>query len=337
MKKYFPILLSKAGELTALSKLSQNVKDEMSPILQVLPDSTENIKKFVSEWNFADNELFLDFSLYGADLSTIRRFISDLVSLNMNVVPVLQSNSEDIYIDVLERLFLDGEIEKIGFRFSNNSGGFIDINDNIDEMLSTLSISESQVSLILDFGLVDENNYNTFAALAINLIRQINNSADYDNLIVASGSFLENLTSLTPPGRLYKLQRYEWDIWNSILAQSEIANNIRYSDYGTKYPYYTEANFQGSCSIKYTTETEYAIYRGELSGNHQHGNGQYITFANRLLNSNDYSGETFCWGDERVEFYARQDLNDPKKKTGNAGKWVEISQNHHMTLIHSLL
>lgn len=337
MKKYFPILLSKAGELAALSKLSPIVKNEISPILQVLPNSIENIKKFVSEWNFTDNELFLDFSLYGVDLSTIRRFISDLVSLDINVVPVLQSNSKTIYIDTLERLFLDGEIEKVGFRFSNNSGGFININDNINDLLSTLSISESQVSLILDFGLVDENNYNTFAALAINLIRQINNSADYDNLIVASGSFLENLTSLTPAGKLYKLPRYEWDIWNSILAQSEIANNIKYSDYGTKYPYYTEANFQGSCSVKYTTEKEYVIYRGELSGNHQHGNGQYITFANRLSNSNDYSGEAFSWGDERVKFYAEQDLNDSRKKTGNAGNWVEISQNHHMTLIHSIL
>jgi hypothetical protein len=206
----------------------------------------------------------------------------------------------------------------------------------LSEMLTSLEISESQVSILLDFGLVDENNYNNYAALAINTIQAIPNSKDFDNIIIASGSFLENLGSLTPAGRVYRLQRYEWNIWNLIITQLK-QNNIKYSDYGIKYPYYAEANFQGSCSIKYTVESEYVIYRGEISSNHKDGNGQYIAFSERLVNSNDYLGEEFSWGDEKIIFYAQQDLKDPKKKTGNATSWVEISQNHHLTLIHSLL
>ncbi|WP_414649380.1 beta family protein, partial [Chitinophaga sp.] len=53
--------------------------------------------------------------------------------------------------------------------------------------------------------------------------------------------------------------------------------------------------------------------------------------------SPDYSGLTFSWGDDRIDFYARQVLTDPNRKTGNARSWVEISQNHHITLLHSLL
>ncbi|HAO09379.1 MAG TPA: hypothetical protein DCQ50_20905 [Chryseobacterium sp.] len=336
MKKYFPILLSKAGELTALSKLSEPVKNQLTPIIQVLPDSLESIITFASNWDFEGNEIFLDFSLFGNNNLPLRRFISDLVNLNVNIVPVINHNANPEYIDLLERLFLDGEIEKVSFRFSNSIGGFINFNRMLAEMLNYLNISESQVSILLDFGLVDENNYNNSAALAINIIQSIPNSEDFDNIVVASGSFLENLGSLNPPDRVYRLQRYEWNIWNLIITQIQ-QNNIKYSDYGIKYPYYTEANFQGSCSIKYTVESEYVIYRGEVSSNHRDGNGQYITFSGRLINSNDYMGENFSWGDEKINFYASQDLRDPKKKTGNATSWVEISQNHHLTLIHSLL
>lgn len=336
MKKYFPILLSKAGELTALSKLSENVKNEVSPILQVLPDTTESITTFAANWDFPNNEIFLDFSLFGNNISPLRRFISDLVNLNINVVPVLHHGVNDQFIILIQRLFLDGEIEKVCFRFSNGSGGFINFNTMLVEMLTSLQISESQVSILLDFGLVDENNYNNYAALAINTITAIPNSTDFNNLIIASGSFLENLGSLNPPGQVYRLPRYEWYIWNLVVEKLKL-ENIKYSDYAIKYPYYTEANFPGSCSIKYSVELEYVIYRGEIASNHRDGNGQYITFSERLVNSNDYLGEDFSWGDQKINFYAQQNLADPKKKTGNATSWVEISQNHHITLITNIL
>ncbi len=337
MKKYFPILLSKSGELTALTKLDQSVKDEISPILQVLAGNIDHIKKFASDWDFTDNELFLDFSLYGDDYSLVRSFIGDLGSLNINIVPVLQLNSIQKYFNILKTLLATGEITKLGLRFSNSSGGFIDFNNKISGLLSSLGISEKQASVILDFGLIDEHNYNTNAALGVSLINSLPKSSNYDNIVIASGSFLENLGSLSPAGRVYRIQRFEWDMWNSIINAKGIPQNIRYSDYGTKYPYYSEANFLGSCSIKYTVESEYVIYRGEISTNHKDGNGQYISFSEKLVNSNDYLGEHFSWADERIKFYSEQNLKDPKKKTGNATNWVEISQNHHLTLIHSLL
>lgn len=337
MKKYFPILLSKSGELTALSKLNQNVKDELSPILQVLSGNIEHIKKFASSWDFTDNELFLDFSVYEDDFSLVSHFISDLISININVIPVVQLNSSKEYIDILRVLFLNGGVVKLGIRFSNASGGFIDFNNKITGMLSSLNISEKQASIILDFGLIDRHNYNTNAALGASLINNLPQSSDYDNIIIASGSFLENLSSLSPAGRVYRIQRYEWDMWNSIINVQGLPKNIKYSDYGTKYPYYSEANFLGSCSIKYTVESEYVIFRGEISTNHKDGNGQYITFSEKLVKSDDYLGEHFSWADEKINFYAEQNLKDPKKKTGNATSWVEISQNHHLTLLHSIL
>jgi hypothetical protein len=273
MKKYFPILLSKAGEIKALSKLSLNVKVEIAPVIQVLTDGYDRVETFAStEWSFDDNELFLDFSLC-APLDTVRTrtLITNLSTAGVNVVPVLQTNSDARYIALLQILIVNGAVSNVCIRFSNGSGGFLNINAQVLPILITLAINRNQASILLDFGFVENHNFNMIAALIITIINGINHIADYNNIILASSSFLENLTALTPSGRLYRLQRYEWEIWQTVIAQPGIAGIVKYGDYGTKYPFYAETNFPGSCSIKYTLPTEFIIYRGEISSNHAQG------------------------------------------------------------------
>jgi hypothetical protein len=339
MKRYFPVLLSKAGELKALSNLAQNVKDEIAPVIQVLADNFDRIEEFASaNWAFDDNQLFLDFSLCDPfDRVATRGLITNLTVAGVNVTPVLQSNSNHTYNTLLQTLIGNGTVSNVCIRFSNGSGGFINISTQVATMLGILAINRNQTSILLDFGLVENHNYNIISALAIDIITDIKHKPDYNNIIVASSSFLENLSTLTSVGRLYRLQRYEWDIWQTLIAHSGFAGIVKYGDYGTKYPFYAEANFQGSCSIKYTLPAAFLVYRGEISGNNSQGNGQYIIFADRLVRNADYSGAAFSWGDTQIDFYARQVLGNPKRKTGNATNWVEISQNHHITLLHSIL
>ena len=337
MKKYYPILLSKAGELTALSKLTQTSKEEVVPILQVLSKDISKIEAFHSDWNFIGNELFLDFSLVAdLDTSLIKKLIIDLQNNGVNIVPVVLENSTQEYLTLIKNLIYNLEVDKICIRFSNDNNGFLNINTSIKTLINNLGINSKQVSLLLDFGFIRSLNHKVIEGLAVNVINSITNLTDYENIIISSGSFLDNLGSLTPAGKVYRLPRYEWQLWNKLQAQQNINGTIKYSDYGTKHPIYAEANFQGSCSIKYTVIDEYVIYRGEKSGNHIDGNGQYLNFATQLVASRDYSGIGFSWGDERINFLASKLLN-PKRKPGNAGNWVEISQNHHITLLTSIL
>jgi hypothetical protein len=339
MKRYFPLLLSKAGEMTALKNLTQIIKDEITPVIQVLPDGYDRVEHFaLNNWVFAGNELFLDFSLCDPfDRTRTRGLITNLSAAGVSVVPVMQSNSDARYITLLQTLIANGTIANVCVRFSNGGGGFINIDAQLAALLGSVGLNRTNASILLDFGLVEQHSYQMIAALAINTITGITNKPDYNNIIVASSSFPENLGALTPAGRLYRLQRYEWDVWQTIIAQPGFREIVNYGDYGTKYPFYTEANFQGSCSIKYTVQGEFIIYRGEISGNHPEGNGQYIIFADRLVRSADYSGSAFSWGDTQIDFYAGQVLTDPRRRTGNATSWVEISQNHHITLLHSIL
>lgn len=337
MKKYFPMLLSKTGELSALSKLNLATKNEVTPILQVITDTTDKIEAFSTEWNFDGNELFVDFSLMNQFVrTTVSHLISHLQSKEVNVIPVVQENSNPRYLSLISDLVSANEIHRVCIRFSNSSGGF-NVDTTIATLLATLGLKRSQVSILIDFGLVNSTNYNLAATIVTTVINSIVNRTNYENIIVASGSFPENLGALNPPGRVYRLPRYEWNVWLALQLQAGIRGTIKYSDYGTKYPFYSEANFQGSCSIKYTSINDFIIYRGEISGNHRDGNGQYITFARQLIASADYSGTAFSWGDGRINFFAGQNISDPKRKTGNAGSWVENSQNHHITFLASVL
>lgn len=300
-------------------------------------DGFERVEKFAStHWTFEDNELLLDFSLTPFNRADIKKLISRLANKGVNIIPVVQSTSDARLINLGSELLNDDVVSKVCLRCSNLSAGFVNLNTQIDNLLRTLSVNANQSYLLLDFGYVQDHNYNAIGALAIGCIKGLDATHDFADMIIASGSFPENLAALTA-GRLHRLQRFEWAVWQILLSQKNIKNKISYGDYGTKYPYYSDVNFKGSCSIKYTADTEFIIYRGELSENHPEGNGQYIIFADKLIRSADYSGIGFSWGDGRINEYAQEDLRNPGRKTGNATNWVEISQNHHITLIESIL
>ena len=341
MKKYFPILLSKAGEIKALSNLTENVKDEIAPIMQVLPGEYNRVETFASEhWSFDDNQLFLDFSLCDPfQRTSTRNLICNLTLEGVNIVPVLQNNSDQGYIALIQTLIQEKIISNICIRFSNGSGGFLQINPQVASLLGSLAANRNQTSILIDFGFVDEDNYNTIAAVANTIIAGILNKHEYDNIIIASGSFLENLGALNPTDRPYRLQRYEWSIWQTLVMQPEYGSLVKYADYGTKHPVYSGIvqPYPASCSIKYTLENEFMIYRGEIAKNHRYGNGQYVIFSHSLVQTNDFSGANFSWGDGRISFYSGKSVTDTKREFGSSTTWVEISQNHHITLLHSIL
>lgn len=334
MIKYYPVFLSKAGEFKALENLSIDVKNEVAPIIQVTHDGFEKTEMFLSSfWVFNGNTVFLDFSTSEIVNGNLKKdLIENLLAAGVNIVPVIHSNSDTLYLRNIQSLIDRGVLTNICLRFVVDD--YIVVDDII--IPQDMNIDISHISLLFDLGFVRDVNFNDSESYIIETLQNLRNAEAYENIIIASSSFLKDLSSLVPAGRIYRLRRYEWDIWQSVLENINY-NNIKYADYGTKHPIYSEANFQGSCSIKYTVEKEYVIFRGEKSDNHALGNGQYINFANDLINSHDYSGIEFSWGDKSIDFHARQDVNHSNRKPGNAGTWVGISQNHHITLLHSLL
>ncbi|MGJ1243363.1 MULTISPECIES: beta family protein [Sphingobacterium] len=337
MKKYYPIFVSKSGELRALKELSQKVKNEISPIIEVIPDNYKRVLNFaINEWTFNNNELYLDFSLCSPyDDQETQKLIESLILAQVNVVPVINKSSDSRQIDYIKKLLINSKISKICYRLYNGEFSSANIQQDIDSFIKKIGTNRKNLSILLDFGVVQHSNYLLYSKEAI-LLSKLLKQLDLNSIIVSSGSFPQNLSSLTPAGHLYSLQRYEWHFWLELQKVPELCGLIYYSDFGTKYPKYIEANYPGTCSIKYTTEFEFLIYRGELSKSHHLGNGQFIVFASKLITNQQYSGQNFSWGDGRI-FSISTQLNSMQQTPGNLGTWVQISQNHHITITHSLL
>lgn len=341
MKKYFPIFLSKDGETTALRYLSAAEKQSTCPVLQIIPDSTDRIEKFVSTiWTFTGNLLFLDpFLMTDFDAGTkaeLLKIIKAASKHGCNIGLCVRPGADPKYIAFVQSMVSVYEVEVLLFIP-------VELLQSVDseakKLLTALSLSENQCRILLDGNAIDKATYRGIAAIIRLSMSLVPNYNKWLNVIIASGSFPINLTAFTPPGRKYTIDRYEYDVWQAAIASPKFNRNTKYGDYGIKSPVYSEAPYAGTCSIKYTTDRHYIIYRGELSKPHPLGNDQYIAFAKLLVASPEYYGQTFSWGDEDIYNKSLLTVGGSGKghHPGSAGTWVKISQNHHIAVLNSIL
>lgn len=356
MKKYYPILLSKKGEIVALQHLQQRTKDSVCPVIEIVDDSLEKrvkeksgdfkivykdeLENFLkTHWSFFDNQIILDFSLVtnlDNKISLIRKLIKSLINSGVNIVPALQINSVSNYYQLVKEFIMSDDIN-ICWRSCENSGGFDQFKEAIDKFLPYVKLEPKKIILLIDIGYAKGDRYNTLGDLTMTIIKSLDQKVDdWYSVVIASSSFPENLTEFDKKGNPNKIPRYEWKIWKR-LKNDPALTGIQYGDFGTKYPFYTEANFAGTISIKYTTENDFLIYKGVLTTEHALGHKQYISHSQKLIKSQDYFGKDFSWGDKRIFEIASQNQEEETSKPGSPTVWVQISQNHHIELISSLL
>src|SRR5688572_16419953 len=100
---YYPILLAKSGELTALQQLSGEAKETIIPVLSVLPGSFGRVENFMLDhWNFPGNRVLIDFSLLVPfERRHVETLIRTLFDNEIDAVPVIQTNSPEPYLDIV--------------------------------------------------------------------------------------------------------------------------------------------------------------------------------------------------------------------------------------------
>lgn len=356
MKRYYPILISRKGEIVALQHLKQPTKDAICPVIEIVDDSLEkrikdksgNVKIVYKDefenflkthWSFFGNEIILDFSLVTEmehRKETIEKLLRSLLKYGVNVIPSLQMNSNSDYGKLVKELIKEYQIN-VCWRTSENSGGFDRFKEAVDKFLPYIGLEPNKIILLVDIGYAKGDRFNTLGNLANTAINSLSQKAgDWYSVVVAASSFPENLGDFNKQHNPTKITRFEWEIWKKLKNDPKLSE-IKYGDFGTKFPFYIEANFAGTISIKYTTKDHFVIYKGELTTDHEYGHKQYILHSAKLMKSNDYAGRDFSWGDKRIFEIGNQNHKEDNSKPGSPTIWVQISQNHHIELITSLL
>lgn len=357
MKNYYPILVSKKGETVALQHLAQTVKDNVCPIIEIIEDTfyktvtdrktnakskeySKDFEKFLkTHWSFFDNQIIFDFSIlenFNNHIGFIKNLISSVTKGGVNVLLAVQQNSSTEYL-LLVKDFLNKFGGGVCIRTSNNSGGFLTLNDSINKLISELNVSSENSILLLDAGQVNKDSYTILASMLGFAIRSLSIPINKWKAIVVSGSsFPENLMDIDVSDDAQPLTRYEALLWANLITPSDLSD-VKYSDYGVRHSVYSNVGYAGTVSLKYSTKSEFIIFRGKKTGDDVLGHRQYVAHCKKLINSDYYSGEEFSWGDLQFFEIGSQNPQNEKSKTGNSTNWIQYSQNHHITIIESLV
>ncbi len=332
--QYYPILKAKRGELKALNMLAAETKHLTSPIIELVPSCENLVKKYLKEdWNFTDNEIFIDpfISLdKGVDFEVFEDIYTDLTANGVNVIPVIRINDSDEVLGKHKALL--EETTEIAVRVTGRYFSPKNFDTEIKRIQTVFEIDESNIRLILDHSYVDGDTVDMSALLATNLLNHIA-SDDYRSITIAAGSFVKDLSAI-PADTVATLKRYEWQLWNELIDNEDFSDLLSYSDYATRFPIYDDAgqSFPGSSSIRYTGDDNYIIFRGQMPGNHPDGMGQYHEKCGLIITNPNYDGASFSLADQQINECAGR-----LTTSGNPETWVKISTARHIEKLVSLL
>lgn len=326
---YYPILRAKQGELAALCELSTEVKKNISPILQIIPDTNYKRKVPKSYWTTLSNRInklvgfnkvLLDNFYLADDLDNFIQLINS-INNNIKIGVVVHPNSLDDYLN-----YVKSEFNNEAFiRFKNEYATPRLINYMVDYVKNELEIDEKDIEIIIDYGSIEFNQIEVLT----NSFNTIINSRDLSQMgkiVLASGCFPKDVSEIDID-TVKRITRIELILFDRC---KQIFKSLAFADYANVNPDFNPfaQAFLGSCTLKYTDDNSYVIFRGAKPDFHPDGNRQYIYKCMELVEKDFYCGRDFSVGDKYI-YECSQDTNGP----GNAGTWVKVTQNHHFTKV----
>lgn len=337
--KYVPILKCKRGEQQALKHLTDQVKDNICPLIEI-PYSTDTNKGSICDlissfWTDRPFMFYLAPDWYD-DLEEIDKLIKDpdgyfyALYREMQGIPVLDLSIVD---SISDWSFLSER--GIAIRLRNND--FREIENTLNPLFDKTPVKRVNTDLVFDMQHVTHDELFSKESVLKAATSDLNAASEFRSIIVASGSFPNQLHTVGETNRIYRFPRIEPHIME---IASKLATRYRfkyiYSDYGLFD--FQEISFVPGMSpnfkIKYTTGNEYiyikglSIKRGGLDLKNVQALCQTL-----ISSTEDFCGEDFSWGDNAIFNLANNQMHNG----GNLTTWVSYATNHHITLIESLL
>jgi hypothetical protein len=336
-KHYVPVLRYKRAELWAIQYLPLEARDYITPIIELIPTNFENGDgELVSEistcarkigeriWKaWGSREFFLD----TGQISSIAEEVLDSLSgyaseQGIKGIPVLGISASNNELTTAKYA-----VAKLGagacIRIKRADLEATSTEARISEIVSHLEISASDIDVVVDLGV--STGFPPFNHVR----RKTPRLTDWRTFTVLSGSFPKDLQGMEP--RLYRLRRTEWEHWTTELASSHAERKPSFGDYTVQYAFYVEPpKFANpSASIRYTTQREWLILRGEGIRNEDGpGRAQWSANAQLLRDLPEFNGSQFSRGDQEIAQRASRYSNPGVPTT-----WIQAAINHHMVLV----
>lgn len=346
---YMPILRFKRGEQRALLNLQNQQKAIIKPLVNITaydfnpPADTavdeafdlrlsQDADRLNAIWT--GNAIAVDMNQIDpsarcqGSTHPVKYFFDLLTSAggHVSAQPVIQITSDNAYISAVAEICGNHTLYPI-LRLTPDDLSANDVAETISGLLETCGVSATDVDLVIDLNYISAAGRATITARGA--LAGIPFSSDWSDIVLAAGSFPENLTDYSIG--THQVDREEWHVWlnNRVTAN----RSIIYGDYATIHPVMLDGldprTMNPSASVRYTWDDKWFVLRGQ--GTRSRGSlgfQQFFNHADTLHSMLQYRGPRFSFGDERIE-----NIHFRQETQGNLETWVTIGVNHHLAEI----
>jgi hypothetical protein len=344
--KYLPILKWKQGERIALTKLSDDQRDGMVPVLE-LPaiDAAPDVASLRSalpayihkiggelQKTFPEDQSFAVDTRYVADA-----YPKQLSLLNV-VATGLQKQLQRDVIPVVNEAMLAGPPADTP-PLSGFSAFIFRVRMNAiapEQLVPLTEVARTKVFrrvvpwLIVDqYSIVGSDDARQAQEVRPYLDEAIR--AKCAQVIVAGGSFPMNLVGYKQG--VFNIPRVEWNVWKRLRVRPEYGA-LKYSDYSVTNPAPLPAidptQMNPSVAIRYAADGYWRLFKA--GGFKKGAPNQYQALCRLLCYEPVYSGPSFSYGDQCYDL-----AREGKLGNGNPSSWRRDATSHHLVLTASML
>lgn len=335
MIDYYPLLLSKKGEIDALRQIKADQKRRIRPIIELVKSDKTYLRNFTpvigNHWDYDGAYILIDYARLAS--STNRGLLhgikADIEIKSARTCMVLRLGQSPYYYELYKELSASSKVRALRIRVHKEET----LNDALD-LIAKLDIESKDTIIIFDYGSIASLDVQLYREDFEEKFKEIRKRV-WKDIVVLGGSFPADLSDLAVSDEPHFLRRHEEILFDNIKAH--VYEYVKYGDYCIRHPEYTPpANHPGSVSLKYTFKSSFVIYRGQQTTLNEKGHGQFIDHCKSLIKTETFGGSGYSWGDDQILLYAKEDVNDPERATGNNTTWITIGITHHISVILDL-
>jgi len=344
---YVPIIKWKMGEYQALLHLTEDIKKNISPLIEIPPIGwdfekqclvktiDEHLsgfgKKLRDKWGqesaFVDL-ILLDSNARMADGKHPVEYLFDEIRVHTkNSIPVTSFERDVLYQEAVKNV-IDQDSNGVCIRLSLQDMIKDDGDLRINALAKYFGVEIPEIDIVLDLAAPNFQPLEQFARALRGATSKIRNLTKCRSFTIAASSFPKSMGELSPGENT--ISRYEWLLFNeyrSLLSKRE--RKPQFGDYTVAHPKTLNMDMRlvkPAASLRYTIDDKWLVVKGKNVRDYKFK--QYIEICKSVVNSGHFIGNNYSIGDEYI-----LDCSKGNKSTGTLTTWRWVGINHHMTKI----
>ena len=344
-KHYVPIIKSKQAELEAVRGLSSITKQNITPLLELIPVAWDFQKeapkmslkehldksagKIKKAWG-CDLRFFMDLYLLNiagtfAGHHPLEYFFNELAKYELDVIPVIGLTQTHDYQQAVSNIAHKNK-KRVCLRIRKEDiDDMLELALAIEKTLNALKINAFDCDLVLDLENLPSKIPDDFVESLLDAIEYFPFLKDWCSFTLASSSFPLVLEVQQNNDKL--MPRNDLLLWQTLI-KADIPRLPSFGDYAIQHPELSDLDFRfikSSVNLRYATDKAWLVFKGREKV--RHGYEQFNDICRLLVKRKEYYGSEYSWGDGYIERCANNE-DGP----GNATTWRKVAFSHHITL-----